>query len=117
MALVEVWRLSAGDRMSKVGREAVNRALATDPDLAYVVRKIREMGQPQPIRIDDQPPPEPIRIDPIPEPISIRPDPKPLDQTDKILAEILRMWPLLSERDKLELQGICQLKVYLNTKK
>ena len=103
--------------MSKFGRQAVNRQLSQDGDMAYVFRKINELGQPKPSKVDDRPAPEPIRVDPVPEPIAVQPDPKPLDRTDRILSEIMRMWPLLTERDRLELQGICQLKVFLNTKK
>ena len=101
-------------------RAATDRVLASNSDMAYVFRKINELGQPkppEPIKTDDRPPPAPIRVDPLPRPIRITPDPKPLEQTDKSMAEIQRMWPLLTERDKLELQGIVQLKVFLNSKK
>lgn len=120
VALVELYGCAAGAGMSKLGRAEANRILAQDSDMAYVFKKINELGQPkppEPIKVDTRPAPEPIRVDPIPEPISIRPQPQPIDQADKVLAEILRMWPLLSARDRLELQGIAQLKVFLNTKK
>lgn len=107
--------------MSKTARRAeVDRILSADQDLAFVVRKINEMGKakpPEPSRVDDRHPPEPIRVEPIPQPVQIRPEPKPLEPEDKIMAELVRMWPMLTERDRLELQGIAQLKVYLNSKK
>jgi hypothetical protein len=104
--------------MSRTARRAeVERILSQDKDMSYVFRKINEMGQPpEPIKVDDRPVPQPIRIDPLPQPSHIKPDPRPIDQTDKILAELQRMWPLLTERDRLELQGIAQLKVFLNSK-
>lgn len=106
--------------MTKRAKQEVERALVSNSDMAYVFRKINEMGKPkpsQPVKVDNRPAPQPIKVDPVPEPVSVRSDPKPLEERDKVLDEILRMWPLLSQRDKLELQGIVQLKVYLNSKR
>jgi hypothetical protein len=80
--------------MSKLGRQAVNRAILADPDLAYVVRKINEMGT--------APPPVP--------PV----EPQPVDTR---LVEIATRWNLLNDRERNELHGLFKLMLYLDAQK
>ena len=74
--------------MSKMARRAeVDRILAADQDLAYVVRKINEMGSPKP---------EEPRL------------------VDARLVEIATRWQQLTERERNELHGLLKLMLYLD---
>lgn len=91
-------------------------------------RVIQEVKPAPPQVINVRPDPQLIREDPIPQPVSIRPDPAPIDQQPvKVappkksqpppeLTEIARLWPLLSQRDRLELMYIARMKAEMAKK-
>ena len=109
-------------------------------EMAYVFRKIDELGtqppkpkpqtppaQQQPKVIRERPDPPLIHEGTIPEPVSEKPEPKLVGSStavkvdgrrpsspDPVLLAIVKLWPYLTERDRRELVLIARMKAELN---